>query len=202
MEKYYLYIVLTRVNTVISRLIRMFKKDEFTHAAISLDKKLEYMYSFGRKYTRNPFIGRFVKEDINSGAYKFGKILYGAIIEIEVTKEQYDLVKAHLDYFIANSKLYKYNYRGLLYNLLNRAAYHEHRFLCSEFVYHIVKESGIIDYGKPRNLVRPQDLLNINGNIIFRGNLREYSVSDDTKEKDRKNIPIVFTEFTRTGISQ
>ena len=57
MDKYCLYIVLTSLNTVIARLIWIIKKDEFTHAAISLDKQLEYMYSFGRKYTYNPFIG-------------------------------------------------------------------------------------------------------------------------------------------------
>lgn len=51
MEKFYVYVVLTRTNTVISRLIQLFKKDEFTHAAISLDRDLANMYSFGRKYT-------------------------------------------------------------------------------------------------------------------------------------------------------
>jgi len=40
MEKFYVYVVLTRTNTVISRLIQLFKKDEFTHAAISLDRDL------------------------------------------------------------------------------------------------------------------------------------------------------------------
>lgn len=48
MEKFYVYVVLTRTNTVISRLIQLFKKDEFTHAAISLDRDLANMYSFGR----------------------------------------------------------------------------------------------------------------------------------------------------------
>ena len=43
MEKYCIYIVLTRMNTTIARLIRIIKKDDFTHAAISLDKQLKYM---------------------------------------------------------------------------------------------------------------------------------------------------------------
>lgn len=59
MEKYSLYVVLTRTNTVISKVVQLVKKDEYTHAAISLDEELNYMYSFGRKYSYYPFIGRF-----------------------------------------------------------------------------------------------------------------------------------------------
>ena len=49
MERFYLYIVLTRTNTVMSKLIQIFKNYEYTHAAISLDKGLNQMYSFGRR---------------------------------------------------------------------------------------------------------------------------------------------------------
>ena len=61
MEKRHLYIVLTRTNTVMSNLIQILKNDEYTHAAISLDKELNHMYSFGRRNTYNPFVGRFKK---------------------------------------------------------------------------------------------------------------------------------------------
>jgi hypothetical protein len=178
MEKYYLYIVLTRTNTVISNLIHILKNDEFTHAAISLDKELNYMYSFGRRKTYNPFIGRFRKEDINEGVYKYCENLPGTIIEVEVSKEQYEKAKILLENFINNSDLYKYNYRGLIYNLLNKSVCIENRFLCSEFVYYILNESGIVDFNISRNLVRPQSLLNINGNIIYKGNLKEIKEVD------------------------
>ena len=89
MKKYYLYIVLTRTNTGISKIIQLIKKDEYTHAAISLDKDLNHMYSFGRRK-------------------------------------------------------------------MNKEAYSDDKFLCSEFVYYILKESGVADLKIPRNLVRPQ----------------------------------------------
>jgi hypothetical protein len=173
MEKSYLYIVLTRTNTVISRFIQIFKNDEYTHASISLDKELNYMYSFARRNTYNPFVGRFKKEDINEGIYKFCDTLPGTIIEIEVSREQHERAKALLDHFISNSSLYKYNYKGLLDGLLNKPASSEYRFLCSEFVYHILKESGIADFRMSRNLVRPQNLINIEGRIVYEGNLKE-----------------------------
>src|SRR5690554_2266658 len=136
MEKQKIYIVLTRTNTVMSKLIRIFKNDEFTHAAISLDKELKHMYSFGRRDTYNPFIGRFRKEDVNEGVYKLCNTLPGAIIDVEVSKQQYEKAKVLLDHFISNSELYKYNYKGLLHSLFNNSVCSENRFLCSEFVYY------------------------------------------------------------------
>ncbi|NLL30406.1 MAG: hypothetical protein GX258_05050, partial [Clostridiales bacterium] len=75
MGKYNLYIVLTRTNTVISNLIHIVTNDQYTHAAISLDKELNNMYSFARRNTYNPFVGRFRREDINEGVYKFNENL-------------------------------------------------------------------------------------------------------------------------------
>jgi hypothetical protein len=156
-----------------SRLIQFFKNDEYTHAAISLDKEFDHMYSFGRKYTYNPFVGRFKLEDINKGVYKFCKNLPGAIIEVELSKQQYVKAEGLLDHFTSNSKLYKYNYMGLLKGLFDREACYEYRFLCSEFVYYILKESGAADLKISRNLVRPQSLLKIKSKIIYKGNLRD-----------------------------
>lgn len=70
MRKFHLYIVVTRTNTVLSRLIQLVKNDEYTHAAIALDMELDSMYSFGRKHTYNPFVGGLsekplMKEHIN-----------------------------------------------------------------------------------------------------------------------------------------
>lgn len=173
MEKHYLYIVLTRTNSTVSKLIGLFTKDEYTHAAISLDKDLNNMYSFARKYTFNPFIGRFKHENLNEGLYKFSKNLPGAIIEIEVSKEQYEKATQLVNNFIENSNKYKYNYIGLIHNLLNKEVCYENRFLCSEFVYHILNQSSILDFNMSRNLVKPATLLNSKGEMIFKGNLKE-----------------------------
>lgn len=186
MEKHCLYIVLTRTNTMMSRLIKFFTKDQYTHASISLDKELNHMYSFGRRTTYNPLIGRFKKEDINEGIYKFWDTLPGAIIEVEVSKDQYEIAKEILEEFIENSELYKYNYRGLIHCLLNKEVLSENRFLCSEFVYHILKESGAVDLKISRNLVRPQSLFNVEGNLVYEGNLKEIKLPKNSlcrKEK-------------------
>jgi len=131
-EKAYLYIVLTRTNTMISRLIHLFTHDEYTHAALSLDKDLTQMYSFARKYTRNPFVGRFKQERLNEGIYKISRKLPGVIVEIEVPKERYNEARELLEEFIANSSRYKYNYRGLIYGIFKKPTTAKDRFLCSQ----------------------------------------------------------------------
>lgn len=167
-----IYIVLTRTNTILSRLIGAIKNDEYTHASISLNKDLSIMYSFGRKYTYNPFVGRFVKENLNEGVFALQNKLKGLVLEIEVTPEQYDKINALLNKFISNSNSYKYNYYGLINSLLNKESYSDDKFLCSEFVYYILNECGVVNLNKSRNLIRPQDLLNIKGRVLYKGNLK------------------------------
>ncbi len=172
MENKKIYIVLTRTNTILSRMIGFIKDDEYTHASISLDRELNQMYSFGRKYSYNPFVGRFVKENFNEGVFGRQNNLCCLVMEIEVSHEQYGKAENLINEFILNKDLYKYNYMGLINCLLNRESCNDNRFLCSEFVYYILRKSNIVNFNKSGNLVRPQDLLSINGKVVFNGNLK------------------------------
>lgn len=172
MENKRIYIVLTRTNTILSRLIGIIKSDEYTHASISLNKNLEVMYSFGRKNKYNPFIGRFVKENLNEGVFGMQKDLKGLVLELEISFLQYNKINDLINEFIIKSDSYKYNYFGLIYSLLNIEACSSDRFLCSEFVYYLLSESGVVNLNKPRNLIRPQDFLKLNSRMIYKGNLK------------------------------
>ena len=55
-EKKHIYILLTKTSSVFSRIIALFMGDKYTHSAISLDKNLDKMYSFGRKRINNPLL--------------------------------------------------------------------------------------------------------------------------------------------------
>ncbi|MGL5417783.1 MAG: hypothetical protein ACRDAU_19095 [Clostridium sp.] len=173
MRGYYIYVVLTRTNSGLSNVIKLVTGDTYTHAAISLDKNLNEMYGFSRKYTYNPFIGVLKKEDVTKGLYKHQKRLLGRIIELKVSKEEYRKFRILFQEYIDNSYKYKYNTKGLVYGLLKKEKDIKDRFLCSEFVYHVLKESGIIDWDKPANLVRPQELAELLGNSIYEGDLKE-----------------------------
>lgn len=183
MKNRQIYIILTRTNTVLSNLISLIKNDEYTHASISLDKDLNTMYSFGRKHTYNPFVGCFVKENLYNGVFRFHNKLKGQVLELNVTEEQYDEATKLLYDFVSNSNYFKYNYLGLINSLLNRESFCDDRFLCSEFVYYVLNKVGIADLDKPRNLVRPQDLLNITSEIVFEGNLKSNQFTKDNRNK-------------------
>lgn len=169
-----IYVILTRTNTIISKLIHMITNDEYTHASISLDFELKDMYSFSRRNTYNPFIGGFKKEEVDKGVYGGHREIPCTILKLEISQEQYYNAKNMIDEFKFNSDRYKYNYRGLADNLLKKEKYDRNRFLCSEFVYHILEKSKIVDLNIPRNLVRPQNLCSLKSEIIYKGNLKSF----------------------------
>ena len=87
------YIVLAHTGTIMSRIIRIFMKDEFSHVSISLDKELNKMYSFGRLNPYNAFVGGFVHEYINKGTFKRFKNTRASIYSLEITDEQYENIE-------------------------------------------------------------------------------------------------------------
>ncbi len=185
MEKAYLYIVLTRTNSIVSHLIHLVTHDQYTHAALALDRDLQEMYSFGRKYTYYPFIGRFKHERLEEGLYRRSKKLPGIVLELEVTEDQYRQARSLIQQFIANRGRYKYNCRGLVYGLLNKPTKRDDRFLCSQFVYHVLHASGIVDFGVPANLVKPVDFLKLPVRVVYQGDLKQLATSPAGAEGDR-----------------
>lgn len=173
-DKQYIYVVLSKSSTILSSAINRLKGDDYTHAAVSLDKDLAYMFSFGRRRAWNPFVGCFKRESINDGVYKQMGTLPGVVIEIAVTPTQYQAVCSLLEGFLLDAHTYGYNYFGLAGNLVGASYGDSRRFFCSEFVYHVLHQSGICDLGIPRGIVRPQTLLKIEGRVIFEGNLKRY----------------------------
>ncbi len=174
-EKKHIYILLTKTSSVFSRIIALFMGDKYTHSAISLDKNLDKMYSFGRKRINNPFLGGFTEERINYGVYMFSPFVPCAVLELDATQEQYDNVKKSLEHFVANKKKYKYNYRTLYNHLFSSVRRNKYRFACSEFVYYILHSNNVLDLKIPIGAVRPQTFLDVLSNkIIYKGNLHKY----------------------------
>lgn len=132
------------------------------------------MYSFGRKYPLLPFIGRFKRERIDKGVYKFHRTLPGIVLRVEMPDEKYKKVRSLLNQFILKEDILKYNYLGLVYGLFNMVIHLEGRFTCSEFVYYVLNQSGVVELEVPRNLVRPQTLLDIESRVVYKGDLKRY----------------------------
>ena len=88
-----IYIILTHTGTILSRIIKTYTKDEFSHVSIALDNELKEMYSFGRLNPYNPFIGGFIHEYLNKGTFKRFVKTRAKIIELEIDDKQYNELK-------------------------------------------------------------------------------------------------------------
>lgn len=183
-----IYIVLTHTGTVLSRIIKMYTKDEFSHVSISLDKELKQMYSFGRLNPYNPLIGGFVHEYIDKGTFKrFFKTRAG-IYSLEVTNEQYQDIRNSINYIEKNKEKYKFNIIGLFAAGFHKKISSEHSLYCAEFVKYVIEKAGV--KANLPEAVKPEDFKKIeNIEKVYSGLLRKYNV------QKRDNIKLQMEEF-------
>ena len=170
-----IYIVLTHSGTYFSQVIKFFTKYKYTHVSLSFDKSIDKMYSFGRKNAYNPFIGGFVHERINSGTFKRFKRTKALIYALELTDEQYKVIKKLILEFESQRNIYKFNIIGLFGSAFNLKYRKKNYFYCAEFVKYLTDEANLkLDLPE---LVKPIDFQNIeNIELIFQGILRNYKV--------------------------
>ena len=169
-----IYIVLTCTGTILSNIVKVYTKDEFTHSSIALDKELVQLYSFGRKNPYNPYIGCFVQEGIHIGTFKRFKNTLAGVYELEVTDEQYDKCARIIEDFKKNKNIYKFNILGLFLISLKYKRKKEKYFYCSEFVKYVLEEV-LGEIKELPDLIRPENFKDIpNIKKIYSGLLRNY----------------------------
>ena len=174
-----IYIVLSRSGTILSRIIHLVTRDRFTHSSLALDEDMKLLFSFGRRYDHNPFLGCFKRESLTDLHYRRGRP--GMIIAIPVTPEQYDEVSRHVQEFRDFADAFSYNIPGLVASIFHRTFEGYYRFFCSEFVYHVLNTAGICDFGVTRGHVRPMTFIErLNGTVVFEGDLPAYDAERRT----------------------
>lgn len=176
-EKKNIYIVLSKTGTVVSRMIRLYTRDEYNHASICLDDNLEKMYSFGRRHAYNPVWAGFVEESPHFGTFKRFNKTKVAVIKIKVDIDVYNRIKDYLEEMMRNRDNYHYNYLGLFLAAFGIAYSRENCYYCSEFVEHILEAFSIQQQKQcGKNVVTPMQLMDINGGqVIYRGMLNSYN---------------------------
>lgn len=168
------YIVLTYTGTVLSKIIRVYTGAEFSHVSLSLDKKLNKMYSFGRLNPYNPFVGGFVHEGIDIGTFKRFKQTNAEIYEIDVTSEQYNKIRKTIKDIKKNRKDYSFNRMGLFLSAINYKYTKVNSFYCAEFVKYLVDEAKL-ELNLP-NTVKPIDFKKYNNlELLYKGKLKNYN---------------------------
>jgi hypothetical protein len=165
-------IILTQTNTIVSKTLKVFSKKPYNHISISLTDDCSTMYSFGRKITWFPFIGGFVKEDINHGVFKMHPETICKIYKLEVTDAEYYTIMKRLNRFLYNPNKFKYGILNLLLMYFNIPFSREDYYVCSTFVTYLLW--GIIPFKKEISLVAPDDFNNIELETIYEGKLHSY----------------------------
>lgn len=169
-----IYIVLTHTGTFLSKIIKTYTKDEFSHVSISLDISLNEIYSFGRLNPYNPFIGGFVCEHIDSGTFKRFYKTIARVYSINITDEQYAKVKETIYKIKRERKKYNFNTLGLFAVAFNKKIKKDKCFYCAEFVKYIM-EVAEINKELPE-LIKPEDFKNLQiAEEIYNGLLKEYN---------------------------
>lgn len=168
-----IYIVLTHTGTVLSNIVKFYTKKEYTHVSISLDSKLKELYSFGRLNPYNPFKGGFVREDLETGTFARFKNTIGSIYVLEVTAEQYKIIRETIEYVKTNKDKYKFNILGLFLVSIHKKYQKEDTFYCAEFVKYVLEKS--LNKKLLPEIIKPMDFLNLeNIEQIYEGHLRKY----------------------------
>ena len=173
-----IYIVLTHTGTILSRIIRLFTKNEYTHASIALEKEINPMYSFGRLNPYNPFWGGFVEESIYTGTFKRFKNTQTEIYSFEVSNESYRKLKELIAYVNENREIYKFNIKGLIYAFFHKSCIRKNKFYCSEFVKYILEKSNIQIKGLS-DVIKPEEFRKLEEfKLEYKGLLRLYKSTD------------------------
>ena len=172
-----IYIILTYTGTILSKIVKIYTRREYSHVSISLNEDLTKMYSFGRLNPYNPFSGGFVHEEIDKGTFKRFKKTKTKIYSLEISEEKYEKLESIIEQMKAKKNLYKFNVIGLLGILLNVKIKREKYFYCAEFVKYVLEQSQVLELP---DLVKPEDFEKVSGiSEIYRGVLREYRIEDN-----------------------
>ena len=152
-----IYILLTKTHTVLSRTIAYVTKDAYTHAALSLNKELTELYSFGRIYKNNPFIGGFIKESFVNSVYSDNMNCNCAVYSIQISDVQFNEICEKLEEMKSAPKEFKYNTLGLLGTALGISVQRKNRFFCSEFVADMLDSIDMLPLDYSPDKTRPSD---------------------------------------------
>ncbi|WP_312092527.1 hypothetical protein [Niallia sp.] len=166
------YIILTDTGTLFTRCIKLFTRKPHNHASISFDPQLNEVYSFGRRKPSNPFIGGFVKENVQHDFFRNSRCI---IYSVSVTETQYEKMKNKIEQMEKEQRNYRYNLLGLLFILFKIPYNRKNAYFCSQFVASILHESGVLFFNKPPCLITPYDLLDeYNMQRVYEGKLYLY----------------------------
>ncbi|MFD1737140.1 hypothetical protein ACFSCX_11310 [Bacillus salitolerans] len=173
------YVLLTDTGSIFNKLIKWFTKAPYNHVSIVFDENLNEIYSFGRKYPRNPLIAGFIREDVYFGTYRYFYNTKCLLLKIDVTSKEFVHIRNVIQYFNNNKELYTYNWLGLVGVAFRYPIHSRNKYFCSQFVAEVFEKSGLDLWNLPSTLVTPNDfLIHPRFQLVYEGRLYDYHLLD------------------------
>ena len=193
------FIITTFTNTIPGQLITKFTDCIYSHAGISLESKLDRIFSFNLGSKERPG-GGFSLESLSSyvSDNKDGIMKLSCIF---VKKEDISKIKFALDKTLANVKNSRYSIANIINIIINRAVdtKDDLSMICSQFVDHVLKTADIDITHKSSNLVTPADFAKNTSDrlyTLYEGKIIEYKESKINKIiESLKNKAVYIKEF-------
>lgn len=174
----YIYIMISRSTTIASYFIHFITRKEYTHSSLSVLDDLDEMYSFCRIYPRLVLPAGLSKESLYRGFYEIHKDIPCCLYRIEVTEQQYEMVKEVIKRLYEKRKFFSYDLWGGLDYLMKRKRRCYNQRYCSWFIAEVLGTFEILTFDKAYSLIEPVDFAsNEKTEFLFEGNvesLRNY----------------------------
>lgn len=187
-HKYPVFIVLTYGGGPLGKIISKVTGDEWTHAMISFNPKLEPMYSFAlrtQKSDEKQSMFGFTYQNTTDKLYARKEVKY-LVYCMYVSKEVRNKMQERLNYFIDHEKEYKYDFAGLINIWKNKDSESHRKYFCSRFVAEILNEGSSLK--KLPSLYRPQELNNIDNISLINAGTDMYEYDYKVTLKNMKKI--------------
>ncbi len=174
-EREKLYVVLSQTGTALSRLLRVVTGAKYNHSSVSLDRNLDLLYGFGRRWAWNPVFGGFVQESPHFGTFKRFPKTRVAVLEIPITKEMRIEIEQRFARMYEKRKSWHYDFLGLLVAAFGVYWRREQYYYCSDFVRSVLTDQVGIPKERFETIVQPRHFLDLpEATLIYEGLLQGY----------------------------
>lgn len=172
-----IYIVVSQTGTILSRVLKLFTGAQYNHVSLSLTRNLDTMYSFGRRWAYNPFLGGMVKESPHHGTFKRFHKTEAVVLAIPVDEKLYKEMMNYLEEMYLDKENYHYNYLGLVLAAIKIHYHPTNRYYCSSFVKDVLVHFKLIGPDEMLEIVQPIHFMELFGEKkIYSGRLQMYHI--------------------------
>lgn len=166
----YIYLMLTRSTTILSKIIFLATGAQYTHVSLGLDSPSGPFFSFGREYSTFLFPSGFVSESPATGLWARHPETPCCLLRTEVSESAYQSLAAQVSLMELNRKRYHFSVIGIVGCFFHMPISRPRHFFCSEFVSKTLQVAGVLPFRLQPALTRPVDFLSMDDfSIIYQG---------------------------------